>query len=215
MQGQWSHEEAYYRCRFPQEYALANRVEHPSHVYLREKWMIGPVGNWLAKIFLPQRLDESIDLLAAKALEEHADTAAASAVRARIADCDAKLSTHRAALEAGADPTLVTRWIAQARRSRAEADLRVAGSGARGSESRMSRDEIAGLVRPISDLAAVIHQAEPAGKIEIYRAFDLRFAYRPGDTTLQAAIHLDPHENNKSPRFAKNRGDLVGVRGGT
>lgn len=79
----------------------------------------------------------------------------------------------------------------------------------------MSRDEIAGLVRSISDLAAVIHQAEPADKIEIYRAFDLRFAYRPGDTTLQAVIHLDPHENNKSPRFAKNRGDLVGVRGGT
>jgi hypothetical protein len=30
MQGQHSHGSVYYRCRFPQEYALANRVEHPA-----------------------------------------------------------------------------------------------------------------------------------------------------------------------------------------
>ncbi|MFT2017182.1 zinc ribbon domain-containing protein [Streptomyces sp. 796.1] len=33
MQGQWSHGEAYYRCRFPEEYALANHVQHPRNIY--------------------------------------------------------------------------------------------------------------------------------------------------------------------------------------
>ena len=28
--------QAYYLCRFPIEYALANRITHPKNVYLRE-----------------------------------------------------------------------------------------------------------------------------------------------------------------------------------
>ncbi|MEV7968092.1 recombinase zinc beta ribbon domain-containing protein [Sphaerisporangium sp. NPDC088356] len=36
MQGHWSNEAAYYRCRYPEEYARANRVTHPRNVYLRE-----------------------------------------------------------------------------------------------------------------------------------------------------------------------------------
>jgi len=96
------------------------------------------------------------------------EPAAAAAARAVIADCDAKLATHRAALEAGADPALVTQWISetQARRARAEAELRTAPEGP---GARMSRDEIARLVRSISDLAAVIQQAEDEDKAEIYR----------------------------------------------
>ena len=39
-----------------------------------------------------------------------------------ISECDAKLRQHRAALEAGADPALVTSWMkeTQARRALAE-----------------------------------------------------------------------------------------------
>ncbi|MEU5931158.1 zinc ribbon domain-containing protein [Micromonospora sp. NPDC047187] len=37
MQGQYNHGAAYYRCRFPQEHALANDVSHPRNVYLREE----------------------------------------------------------------------------------------------------------------------------------------------------------------------------------
>ena len=36
MQSHWVNDVPYYRCRFPAEYALANRVEHPLNVYLRE-----------------------------------------------------------------------------------------------------------------------------------------------------------------------------------
>ncbi|WP_165945781.1 recombinase family protein [Micromonospora sp. KC606] len=39
-QGQHNHGDAYYRCRFPQEYALANDVDHPRNVYLREDALI-------------------------------------------------------------------------------------------------------------------------------------------------------------------------------
>ena len=36
MTGNWNNHQAYYRCRFPAEHALANRVDHPKTVYLRE-----------------------------------------------------------------------------------------------------------------------------------------------------------------------------------
>ncbi len=34
MQGHWNHDLAHYRCRYPAEYALANKVDHPKTVYL-------------------------------------------------------------------------------------------------------------------------------------------------------------------------------------
>ncbi|MFF4602551.1 recombinase family protein [Streptomyces sp. NPDC001339] len=206
MQGHWSHDQAYYRCRYATEYALANHVHHPRNVYLRESWVLPPLDDWLGKVFLPHRLDDTIDLMAAGAAPTQ-DTAAAQAARARIADCDAKLATHRAALEAGADPALISKWTAetQARRARAEAELRTATKGPSG---RMSRDEIARLVRSVSDLAAVIRQAEPEDKAEIYQQLGLRLTYDCGKHKVLAEMNLNQH----SPATC---GLPVGVRGGT
>ena len=52
---------------------------------------------------------------------------------AEIADWDASLHQHRAALEAGASPEIVTAWIneTQAERAAAEARLRHGTSGRR------------------------------------------------------------------------------------
>jgi site-specific DNA recombinase len=41
MQSHWVNGAPYYRCRFPSEYALANRVQHPLNVSLREDAVIG------------------------------------------------------------------------------------------------------------------------------------------------------------------------------
>ncbi|MEV6126238.1 hypothetical protein AB0M05_05330 [Streptomyces violaceusniger] len=76
---------------------------------------------------LPHRLDDTIDLMAAAAAPDQEPAAAAA--RAVIADCDAKLATHRAALEAGADPTLVTQWIAETQTRRVRAAHVVEGIG--------------------------------------------------------------------------------------
>ncbi|MFC7306775.1 recombinase family protein [Streptomyces monticola] len=214
MQGQWSHGTAYYRCRFPEEYALANRIEHPRNIFLRESWITPPLDDWLARAFMPHRIDNTIDLMAAAQPDIETQDATETAARAMIADCDAKLATHRAALEAGADPKLVTEWMTetQAKRARAEAELRTAS---RGVDVRMSRDEIARLVRSVSDLGAVIRQAETQDKADIYRELGLALAYIPGRTMVRAEIHLDPHGNDKTPRLQRNRGEMVCVRGGT
>ncbi|AQW49292.1 hypothetical protein ACIQPP_16770 [Streptomyces violaceusniger] len=164
-------------------------------------------------MFLPHRLDDTIDLMATTAAAPEPESAAVAAAREVIADCDAKLATHRAALETGVGPALVTQWISetQARRARAEAELRTASKGP---GVRMSRDEIARLVRSISDLAAVIQQAEAEDKAEIYRQLGLRLTYVPAQATVRAEVTLDPN-NDKSPRSTNDRGEMVRVRGGT
>ena len=116
MQSHWAHDVPYYRCRFPAEYALANRVQHPVNVYLREDQLIGEVNGWLAREFAPHRLRQTIADLAAAQLAEplarpddHEETAL------KIAECDRKLAGYRAALDAGASPATVAAWIAEHR----------------------------------------------------------------------------------------------------
>ncbi|MDX3229716.1 hypothetical protein [Streptomyces sp. ME19-01-6] len=157
-------------------------------------------------MFLPHRLDDTIDLMATAAAPGQ-ETAAVAAARKVIADCDSKLATHRAALESGADPAVVTQWITetQARRARAEAELRASSKTA---GARMSRDEIARLVRSIKDLAAVVRQAEPQDKAEIYRQLGVRLTYDSGKHKVLAEMRLDQHSREA-------RELSVRVRGGT
>ena len=60
MQGQYSNQAPYYRCRYPKEYALASHVRHPGNVYLREADVLPAIDRWLAVIFAPHRLEQTI-----------------------------------------------------------------------------------------------------------------------------------------------------------
>jgi hypothetical protein len=56
MQGAWNNDEAYYRCRIPEEYATANRIAHPRNVYLRERRLQPALDCWLMATCAPARL---------------------------------------------------------------------------------------------------------------------------------------------------------------
>ncbi|WP_433493692.1 recombinase family protein [Micromonospora sp. CA-248089] len=202
MQGQYNHGAAYYRCRFPQEYALANEVEHPRNVYLREDALTDPLDTWLASAFAPDRLEKTITAMTDAQLGNQPSPAIAAA-RATIAECDAKLERYRAALDAGADPSVVSSWIAQtqAERARAETDLHPPESAA---PRRMTQAEIATLVRALGDIVTVLRDADPADKAEVYRQLGLRLTYHPQTQTVHAEADLSAH-----------RGLMGCVRGGT
>jgi hypothetical protein len=183
MEGTWNNDRPYYRCRFPEEYALANRLVHPRSVYLREDALTGPLDRWLAGLFGAASVDHTIDALAGAANQE-SPLEDASVIEARrvLAETEAQLARYRAACDAGADPAVVAGWIAetQARRARAEQVLR----GPR-HQQRMSRDEIAGLVRTLSDVWATIRDADPADKAEVYRQLGLELTYRPSEKLVE------------------------------
>ncbi|MDI5979833.1 recombinase family protein [Amycolatopsis magusensis] len=189
MQGQQSRESLYYRCRFPNEYGLANKVEHPRNVYLAERELVEPLDQWLCTALAPHRLSEAINQMCDAQSDLEADPAAVAAARV-IEESDQKLVRHRAALEAGADPQLVTGWMAEVQARRAEAMARSRTAGGR---RRMSSEEIQGLVEALGSIRQVLTEADPTDKAEVYRQLGLRLTYQPGKRTVRAEATLDSH----------------------
>jgi site-specific DNA recombinase len=93
-QGQRSYGETYYRCRYPQEYALANQVDHPRNVYLRELDLVDPLDAALAEAFASDRVGETITAMVDSQDQPETDEASTLA-RSQLAECDRKLARHR------------------------------------------------------------------------------------------------------------------------
>jgi len=173
MQGTWNHGRAHYRCRFPYEYALANRIEHPAAVYLREDAVVEPLDAWLAMAFDPGRL-----LTALAELDDTpaVDTAAETAQR-ELVECDRLLARHRAALEAGADPQMVAEWTRDVRRRREAAE-----AGLRGRRTdrprRLEPREVAAVVGGLGGLLQVLRRADADDKCELYRELGVSMTYQ-------------------------------------
>ena len=198
MQGQKTREQLFYRCRYPTEYGLANKTEHPRNVYLAERDLLGPLDNWLSTCFAPHRVDETIDALHQAQPDLDVDPGAAAAVRV-IAECDQALQRHRSALEAGADAVLVTGWITETQARRAEAQARTT---ARPQQQRLTKIQIRDLVERLGDIRKVLVTADPDRKAEVYRQLQLHATYHPGKRLVRIETSLDAHSwgYGKCPR---------------
>ncbi|WP_238846629.1 hypothetical protein [Nocardia arthritidis] len=93
IQGTWNHDKAHYRCRYPSEYALANHLDHPPSVYLREDQLSGPIDAWLAEVFHPDHLEYSLTQLENAQPMSHRSTL--DAARRSSTEHDQKLSRNR------------------------------------------------------------------------------------------------------------------------
>ncbi len=175
MQGTWNHGAAHYRCRYPSEYAIANKIDHPPSVYLREDAIIDDVDAWLAVAFSPARITSSLEMLK----RAQPDTVPAmDTARRSLAEYDRKLARHRAALEAGADPALVAGWTREVQREREIVANQIAAATARAAVTRrMDSAEIKQLVEGLGGLLAILRTADPNEKCEIYRHLGLRLTY--------------------------------------
>jgi hypothetical protein len=187
MQGNFNHGLPHYRCRFPNEYALANRIQHPRAVYLREDQVVPHLDRWLATTFAPDRVDSTLDALVDAQPDDDAETIAHHRI---IAECDRKLASYRATLDAGGDPKIVSDWITQtqAEKTLAEARLRQHGK----SPKRLGRDQIRYIVTTLADITQVIHDADPRDKAEIYSQLGLRLTYHPGQAAVLAEARPGP-----------------------
>lgn len=208
MQGQHSHGVAYYRCRFPQEYAVANKVDHPRNVIMRESVLITPLDTWLVGEFAAPQRRHTIAKLLDQATTGVPVAAPTVPLGPTPAQCDAKLARYRAALDAGADPAIVAGWIAetQAERLRAEQHQQQAAATAGEPQptGQLTEEKIITIVEELGDLVTALRDADPEHKIEVYRSLGLRLTYHPDTQTVRADIDLATH-----------RWDSVRVRGGT
>jgi site-specific DNA recombinase len=190
MQSHWTNGAPYYRCRFPAEYALANRVEHPLNINLREDAVIGRVDKWLAREFAPHRMGETLRALADAPQRDTTPASTGGEAASKIAECDRKLAQYRAALDAGANPATVAAWIAETEAEKATCALMTHRPGPR---RRMTQQEIRSIVDKFADIARVLTDADPDDKAEIFRQLGLRLTYHPGRQLVRARIEAPQH----------------------
>ena len=79
-------------------------------------------------MFDPASIEDTCAQLAVAQGPADEDTAAVEGARRRLADCDDRLTKHRSALEAGADPTVVTGWISELQGERLAAERALAAA---------------------------------------------------------------------------------------
>lgn len=177
MQGQWNHGRAHYRCRFPNEYALANAVDHPRTVYLREDQIIPELDRWLAGVFDPEHLPQTCEALAAVSGPSEADSARLEAARRKVSDCDSRLERYRAALDRGGDPAVISTWIAEVQGERLVA-LKVIESG---TADVLTPEDVRQLLSHLDDLLDVIIDAPADLKAKAYADLGVTLTYRPDE----------------------------------
>jgi len=174
MQGHWNHEAAHYGCRYPAEYALANKVDHPKTVCVRESAIVPKLNTWLAELFDPAHLDSTCEALAMASTLDNATEAQADAARRAITDCDQRLRQYRAALDSGTDASLVAGWMAevQGERLRAEQELAQAQPS-----DQPTKEQIRALVLSLRDIVQVLATADPKLKAEVYAELGVSVTY--------------------------------------
>ncbi|MEU4323884.1 recombinase family protein [Nonomuraea dietziae] len=200
MEGIGANQASCYRCRYPQEYAVANKIDHPRSVSIREDAVLPHRDRWIAGEFALSRIHRTVDALAAAATERAHDPAPAEQARLKLAECDRSLKSYKDTLDAGADPAVVSGWIqqTQAERTAALATLRRTDK-----KPKMTRDQISRTIEKLGDMVTAISEDSPTRKADLYKRFGLRAEFAPETRKVRASVEVAPH------------GDLVCVRGGT
>ena len=203
MQGTWNNHQTYYRCMFPSQYALANKIDHPRTVYLREIEVLPKLDDWLTRTLDPAHLPATLDDLAAAQTDQPVPEVAV--LGEEISGYARQLAQYRAALDSGGDPAVLGPWITQtqARKLAAEARLH-AIRGASTAPRRLIREEIATVITAINDVMAVLRDADPASKAELYGQLELRLTYHPAPRTVTARADL----RRSCTELSCPRGDL-------
>lgn len=131
-------------------------------VYLREDQIIGPIDSWLAQVFRRDQIEHSVAMLESAQPDGSAVVASMREIRQSLADYDRKLSSYRAALEAGTDPQLIATWTRQVQSEREVAAAQLTAIEA-ATEARptLSRNEIRDLVESFGGLIKILRAADP------------------------------------------------------
>ncbi|MEV4769343.1 zinc ribbon domain-containing protein [Micromonospora humida] len=209
MQSHQAHETAYYRCRYPNEYALANHVQHPRNVYVAERDIVPALDNWLLKAFAPHRLTDTIRQLHAAQPHTSPGNVAPeiTAANKTLAACDAKLAQYRAIADAGGDPATVATWMTEVNAQRAAALTQrdTATAAQPPAPRRLTEDDIRHLVGSFDDIRNTLRDAHSEDKSTVYRELRLALTYNPGENKISVEAVPD----------ADYCGVTVRVRGGT
>ena len=186
MQGSWNHDQAHYRCKLPSEYALANKVDHPPTIYLKESAVVPALDEWIASVFDPANLEATVEALDAAQGPADQDVARAEVAVRKLTDCDERLGKYRAALDAGADATVVAGWMAEVQGEKLKAEQELIRSKP---ADAYDAEGIRELIEQLGPMEAVPADARYEAKAELYNSLGLELTFDAGQkvVTVEAA----------------------------
>ncbi|AKA06878.1 recombinase [Streptomyces noursei ZPM] len=176
MQGNYNNGEPYHRCRYPSEYAKSEALNHPLTVYARQNAILPLLDGWIARVFAPGHLSRTLRAMRDSQRQESAPTPALEAARRVIADSKQRITQYRAALDAGADPTLVAGWITEAQTEQTAARQQLA-TASRTKQEVLTDDQIRHMIKTLGNMADRLQAADPDGKAPFYADFGLELEY--------------------------------------
>ncbi|GAA3477288.1 hypothetical protein [Streptomyces yanii] len=197
----------YYRCEFKEEEAaLYPDLTHPRTVYLREDIVCQALDRWIARAFAPDRLSATIEALihaSAAASTAQPQTPEQAQARQAIKECQRRLARYQATLDAGADPTVVTRWINEAQRDKDAAQKKLDAHPAipRKKQSPLNAQQIRQITESLGDIAQRIQTAAVEKKGPLYEALGVTISYKHATRTATVRSRPSPpHRQALCPR---------------
>jgi site-specific DNA recombinase len=173
MQGSFNNGRPHYRCKLAAEYALANKVDHPKTVYVREDRIEEALDAWLAQLFEPDHIDATCRLLA-DVDERPEDTARLEAARRLLDDTDDRLAKLTAAIEAGSPADLLAPRMRQLQGDRQRAQEALAKAAP---TTSWTPEQVRGLVLELGDIAGALSGADRKQKAQLYDELGLELVF--------------------------------------
>ncbi|MEU4390157.1 recombinase family protein [Kribbella sp. NPDC023855] len=178
---------------------VKEELGHPPTVYLREDHLSDGVNGWIAKLFSPENLDETVAILVGAQGKDDAVDAAEQGFRGRIAAAEGTIGRLQRALEAGWDPEALT---GQYNAAVAEKKAALAGLEALEPAERLGASDIRAMVKELGAMKAVLDRADRGDLADLYGALGLEVSYNHKTRVADVSI--------STPRVVSLR-----VRGGT
>jgi site-specific DNA recombinase len=109
------------------------------------------------------------------------------AAERKLADCDKRLSQYRKALDSGADPAVVAGWMSEVQTERLRAEQELAAAQPR---AKLTDEQVRSLVRSLGDIAAVLADADPKLKSQLYEELGISVTYDHANRTATACAKV-------------------------
>lgn len=187
----------YYRCPArtlaPHSPVLAR---HPAAVYVREAAICAPLNRWIATLFDASNRDRTVQALVGSQGSSFAN-AHLDQARRRLANAEARLRRHQAAIEAGVDPAAIVDAINQAQAERAAARAELNG---RPAPQELTRQDVEAMIDSIGDVSAALTQAEPQSLTALYEALRVQMIYDPESRAVDVTVQPRGRVNSERVR---------------
>ena len=187
----------YYRC--PARTLAPNSpvlAQHPAAVYVREAAVCAPLNRWIATLFDARNRAQTVQALLDSQGGFLADAQLEQA-RRRLANAEAKLRRHHAAIESGIDPAALVDAInqAQAERVAARAEL-----NERPAAQELTRQDIETMVDSIGDIGTALTKAQPQSLTVLYETLRLQMVYDSSSQVVDVTVQPHGRVNNARVR---------------